>query len=207
MEAIIFDMDGVLVDSMRVHMRIWKIIFEKRGLTFNLEEFKRYNGTSSKQIAEKLIAEHGFDEDPGTIIGEKLLLEKKFQDEINLFPQALEVLQELRKRYRLAIATSARKEMLEYIDSRFGLTSFFDAAVHSDMVERTKPEPDIFLRAAEELRTDPSCCGVVEDAVNGILAARVAGMTAIAITNTFPRDSFPMADHIINQLSDLHAIE
>ncbi|MFP4423668.1 MAG: HAD family hydrolase [Candidatus Woesearchaeota archaeon] len=207
MQAIIFDMDGVLVDSMPVHMKIWKSIFDKRNLSFNKEEFKKYNGTSSKQIAMRLIGDFGLQDTPENIISEKIAYEAQYQDDIRLFPRVKFVLSRLQKRYRLALATSARKEMLEYIDSRFNLLSFFDAAVHSEMVQNSKPAPDLFMRAAEDIGIDYSQCMVVEDSVNGIIAARKAGMQAIAITNTFPSDSFHMADNIIHVLSELESIE
>ncbi|MFO7711090.1 MAG: HAD family phosphatase [Candidatus Woesearchaeota archaeon] len=207
MQAIIFDMDGVLVDSIGVHMKIWRSIFEKRGLTFDKEGFKKYNGTSSKQIAMRLIEEFSLEDTPENILSEKIAYDSRYLDELRLFPRTKSVLSRLKKSYRLALATSARKEMLDHIDSRFGLLSFFDAAVHSDMVQNSKPAPDLFMRAAEDLGIEYSQCMVVEDSINGIIAARKAGMEAIAITNTFSADSFHMADRVIHVLSELEAFK
>ena len=208
-KAFIFDMDGVIVDSMPLHVEIWKSIFEKRGIPFSDEIFQRYNGTSSPQIAEMIISEYSLSDTVGSIMSEKRCAEEEQQDKrIRLFPGAKYLLLRLKQEnYRLALATSATPEMLEYIDSRFEIRHLFDEAVDSGMVSNTKPDPEIFLLAASKLGIEPRYCAVVEDALNGIAAAHHAGMFGIAITTTFPKQSFESAgikpDLIITELEDI----
>lgn len=204
-KAFIFDMDGVIVNSMPMHLKIWKNMFEKRNVSFSLKIFEKYNGTSTYEIGKKLIEDHGLDEKPEDIVKEKFDTEKGILDEeLELFSGVKETLGVLRKKgYKLALATSALKHMYEYVVNRFGLSDYFDAACFSGEVEHSKPAPDLFLLAAKKLGVNPISCCVVEDAVNGVVAAKAAGMKAIGITTTFDEGVFGEADKIISDINEL----
>lgn len=204
-KAIIFDMDGVILNSMPMHIHIWKNIFEKRGIKFNLKEFEKYNGTSTKEIAQRIIREHNLKEVYHNIVKEKRESERKFQDKIIFFKDTLSSLKKLRKQgYKLALATSAMPPMVKYVKKRFHFNLYFDAITSSVEVKHSKPSPDIFILAAKKIGIKNSECAVVEDSLNGIIAAKKAGMSAVAITNTFKKKVFiKKADLIINSLTEL----
>lgn len=208
-KAVIFDMDGVLLDSMPMHLKIWEELFKERKLPFNLEIFEEYNGMSSIDISKRLVEKFSLKEKPEKIFAEKLSKEKLMQEDmLNLFPETISVLKKLRRdNIKVAIATSALEHMVIYVKKRFGLDKHVDVFVESKDVKRTKPNPDVFLLAAKKLGVDPKDCIVVEDAVNGIIAANKAGMTSIAITTTFKSNVFKgKSDFIIKNLSQIQGI-
>lgn len=204
-KAIIFDMDGVLINSLPMHIKIWKEVFDSCNIPFSVDFFTNLNGSSSIDIAKYLISHFSLNCSIDYILNKKYSLEEEYKEsEITLFPDALFILKYLRKLgIKTAIGTSSKKEMFHFVDSKFHLSSFVDSVVYADMVEKSKPFPDIFLLASKNINFNPSDCFVVEDAVNGILAANSAGMTSIAITTTFSADNFPMANHIISNLKEI----
>ena len=184
-KAIIFDMDGVIVDSLPMHLKIWEKIFTRRGLEFNLKIYERYNGLSTVETAENMKKDFDMDDDPEDIVKEKIRLEKEVRESIALFDNAVETLECAKKKgYKLALGTSAMSHMLDYILEKFDIGKYFDAIVSAREVEHTKPSPEIFILAAERLGVEPKECAVVEDAINGVLAAKKAGMCTIAMTTT-----------------------
>lgn len=205
-KAIIFDMDGVLYNSIPMHLKIWEMVFSKRNIPFSLNIFEEYNGNSSLTIANKLISKFNLNEKAEDIFNEKVKLELSMRDEgADLFPQTIDVLTQLKNSgFKIAIATGALKHTVDYVKKRFNLDKFADVFVESEDVEHGKPSPDIFLLAAKKLGVEPNLCAVVEDAVNGISAANSAGMTSVAITNTFSKKVFiNNANFIINNLDEL----
>lgn len=204
-KAIIFDMDGVLYNSIPMHLKLWKDIFNKRNIPFNLKIFEEYNGNCSKDIAKKLIKKFNLDQTPEEIFNEKLKKEISIRDKmVNLFPETIPLLKKLKeKNIKIGIATGALPHTIEYVKKRFNIDSYCDTFVQRDDVKKGKPEPDLFLLAAKNLKIVPDECAVVEDAPNGIVAANKANMTSIAITNTSPKESFKDADYIINNLQEI----
>lgn len=205
-KAIIFDMDGVIVDSIPMHFKIWKNIFRNRGISLSLKEFEKYNGRSTYEIAEIMIKKYNLDDTPENISKEKLDYEIKLREkEIKLFKDAIPVLKKLKKdKYKLALATASQKHILKFILKKFKFEKYFDSITHVEEVKKSKPAPDIFLLAAKKLKVNPKDCVVIEDALNGIIAAKKAGMKSIAITTTFQKKVFEKkADKIITYLKEL----
>jgi beta-phosphoglucomutase family hydrolase len=204
-KAVIFDMDGVLLDSMPMHLKVWEDIFEKRNIPFSLKIFEKYNGTSTIEIAKRIIEEFNLKDEPENIVKEKHDAEKILGKDLKLFPETISILKKLREmNYKIAIGTAAMGGTVEFVKEHFGLDKLVDVLVYSAEVEHSKPSPDIFLLAAKELNVKPEECVVVEDAIKGIEAARRAGMVSVAITNTFDKEAFVgVADHIIDNLDEL----
>jgi beta-phosphoglucomutase len=130
------------------------------------------------------------------------------EGKIKLLAGARELLADLKQNgYRLAIGTSTPPENLDFIMTHTGIAEFFDAFVNSADVQRSKPDPDTFLKAADKLGMKPSLCVVVEDAVPGVQAGKAGGMAVIAVTNTRPADELAHAgaDRIVDSLTELTA--
>jgi len=187
--AVIFDLNGTLIDDIRYHFEAWKTLAERIGFEMNEAVFQSMNGLKNEDIFPKLL---GRDVDPETILALGKEKEERYRTlyRPHLAPLrgAPELLARLRAAgVRLAVASSAPIENRAMVLEGLGWTHTFDAVVASEGL-RGKPAPDIFLAAARTLGVLPSECLVFEDAVNGVLSAVAAGMTVVGITTNVPRD-------------------
>lgn len=209
-EAVIFDMDGVLVDSEPHHVAIEKKLFRKLGLPVSEEEHAGYMGTATDAMWEKVKQNHR----AGLDVAE--MVKMHYQECNNHFsslkkiepmPGLLEVLTVLKERnIPMAVASSSGLETINIILKRAGLLNFFPEVVSSVMVEKSKPEPDIFLFAANLLNAHPSNCLVIEDSANGVKAAKAAEMFCVAYSGSETSQAQPEADIQINHFEELERI-
>lgn len=214
MRAVIFDMDGVIFDSERTVLEIWREIAAERGLAGIDGVFIRCVGTNKQATREILHAAYpmldftAFDEQVRTLFfaryGEGRLPVKK---------GAREVLTELKAMGTpLALASSTRRQTVERELDEAGLLDCFSVVVGGDQVQRSKPDPEIFLIAASLLNADPAQTFVIEDSFNGIRAARAGGFRPVMVPDMLPPDAemrekaevivgdlFEAKDYIINE--------
>lgn len=201
--AFIFDLDGVLTDTSEFHYLAWKRLADEEGLPFTREENEALRGVSRHESLRILLKGRQIPPDQFEAWAErKNRYYLEFVERItpqNLLPGALRLLQSLRKMgIKIAIASSSKnaRQVIERLD----LWSWIDVLVDGTMVERSKPAPDLFLKAAELLGEDPSSCVVVEDATAGVEAAHAAGMRVIGVG---PQERAGSADWIIENLANL----
>ena len=183
-KAVIFDMDGVIFDTERVYLEIWKSVFEKYGYKMTKELYVNVMGTGRKNVIKTFLENFGDD----------LPIEKMYEEKDNQLFYIIEnqgiplkkgvkelfsMLKE--KNYKIALATSAKRERVEKQIKDKWLKESFDAIVCGDDVEKGKPSPDIFLKAAKEIDVEPENCFVVEDSPAGIKAAFSGGMKGIHV--------------------------
>ena len=203
--AVIFDMDGVLVDSYQAHHESWNRMLDRLGLTMSEQQFAGSFGRTSREILSDEFSEHIVEEDISKLDAQK---EADYRDILREnFPAmagAVELLTTLAKAgFRLAIGSSGPPENVQVVLEQLGCGELFSATVDGSCVTCGKPNPEVFLTAAAKLGIDPSHCAVVEDAPVGIEAATRAGMTPIAITGTADRDKLAGADIIVETLAAL----
>ncbi len=201
-EAVIWDMDGVLADTAPHHLRAWQEIFSKRGINFTEADFKRGFGIRNDAIIRNILGKQVTKDEIEAIAREK---EKAFRriigQNMSPLPDALRLLQSLDEHgVRMAIASSTTIENIRLIIGGLGIASCFKAVVTGHDVTEGKPSPQVFLLAAQRLGVDPKNCVVVEDAVAGVVAAKSAGMYCLAVTNTHPREKLKEADLIVDTL-------
>jgi HAD superfamily hydrolase (TIGR01509 family) len=211
LSAIIFDLDGVLADSETWWTQIDAKLLAEYGITYHGEHHQNVVGVSYRIAVE--FFKKAFDlsapsEEMMRRRGE--IATEFFADRVGLFPDVKEVLEELRQmKLRLAVATSSVSASARPFLDRHQLTAFFEVIVTGEEVEHGKPEPDIYLCAAEQLGTRSDECLVVEDALPGIAAARAAKMRVAAIPDrrfVDPADYEKKADYILNSLKELPAL-
>ncbi len=201
--AVIWDMDGVLVDSARLHFRSWRAAFRSYGVGYTWEDFKGRFGQKNEVAIRYVLGEDVKIEVIEDIAARK---EKHFrqlveQGEIETFPGVVTLVRALyRAGFSLALASSAPRLNIELIVRRLRLSRCFPVIISAEDVVTGKPEPGVFLLAAERLNVPPERCVVIEDAVAGVEAARRAEMKCIAVTNTNPAGSLGAADLVVDSL-------
>jgi beta-phosphoglucomutase family hydrolase len=183
-KAVIFDMDGVLVDSEPFHVQNEKMMFKKLGLDISDEEHAGYMGTATDVMWEQIIRNKKLSLDVAEITAKTIQQEIPFfqsLDKIEPMPGLLVLLEKLKeKKIPMAVASSSDAKIISIILEKSGLKGYFDFAVSSSEVGKSKPEPDVFLHAAKLLGVSPEKCVVFEDSKNGIKAAKAASMYCIA---------------------------
>ncbi len=207
-KAFIWDMDGVLVDSAHNHYEAWRDTFAARGITYTEEQFKRFFGARNDYTIRHVMP-HASEKDIRDIEDEK---ERRFRDSarrgISLLGGALKLLRIMKKgHFQLALGTSAPLENYRVVAPILGLEEYFDVVVTGDDVTHGKPDPEIYLIAAERLQIEPAHCTVFEDSPLGVESAKQAGMKCVAITNTHPTTALQQADRVIASLEEIDLIE
>ena len=205
LRAVIFDWDGVVVDSSAHHERSWEILAAKRGLPLPSDHFKRGFGKKNNVIIPDL----GWATDPGEV--DALAAEKEEiyralvrEKGIEPLPGVRELLAALRNEGTpCAIASSTERANLDLPLDLMGLREFFRVIVSGEEVIHGKPDPAVFLLAAERLGIVPSDCVVIEDALVGIEAARRAGMPVLAVATTNPIEALGSADAAIGSMTEI----
>ncbi len=211
-EAVIFDMDGLLIDSQDYWSEADKEFFRKRGVEPTEElitEWKRkLMGQSMLEGSKKLKKAFSLAESVEDIVAERIkLTDKIYTDFTKAFAGADKLVRYLNKQNQVqAIASGSYLYRIETVVKRFGWENLFNTLVSSDHVgAKGKPAPDIYLYTAKELQVDPESCVVFEDAKNGIESAKAAGMKCIAIPDEVvdPKD----ADLVVDSLEDKRIFE
>ena len=202
--ALLFDMDGVLVDSEEITRQAAVLMFEEKGHRVQPEDFIPFAGTSAHQslggVAEKYGIPFHFEEDKTRTY---LIYEQICAGKLSAMPGVFETIKLCKSRkLKTAIATSADEFKMLVNLKEIGLPmDAFDVAVFAEMVKKTKPDPEIYLTASEMLGIPAAECLVIEDAPSGLQAAAAAGMKSLAISTTFPPEKLELADWIIPDLS------
>jgi len=206
-KAVIWDMDGVIADTAACHFEAWQEVFQKRGITYTKENFRRYFGQRNEEIIRKVCGEEVSQALLDAIASEKNeSFYRKINQNLKAFPGVIELIIALSKRgFKMAVASSAPLKNIKFILRRLEIDDCFQAIVSGKDVKQGKPSPQAFLLAARKLGVEPNNCVVIEDALAGVAAAKNAGMRCIAVTNTNPKESLTEADLIVDTLEALSA--
>ena len=205
--GVIFDLDGVLVDTGWAHKQSWYDLGEKEGFILTDEFFFSTFGMQNYMIIPMLLGRQASSEEIDRLSDWKELRYREIIEE-KLAPSdgAKSLLINLKKEgFLLAVGSSAPRANLELVLERTDLRDYFDAYVTGQDVTNGKPAPDTFLKAAEKLSLDADSCVVVEDAVQGVEAGKAAGMPVVAVTTTRSRADLHKADIIVDSLTQLQA--
>jgi beta-phosphoglucomutase family hydrolase len=202
--AVIFDMDGVIVDNHAYHHEAWMTFFQKYGLTVE-GDVSHFFGRTNQDILEAVFPDELDQAHLYQFAGEKEKLYRElYEGNVEMAEGLPELLENLLKMgMKLAVATSAPPGNVDFVMKNTGLRRYFDLVVDSSMVAKGKPDPEIYLLAARKLNVKPARCVVVEDSVSGIRAALAAGMKVVAITTTSGRERLAEADMIIDNFDEL----
>ncbi len=181
-DALVFDCDGTLADTMPAHFEAWTEIADKYGLSFPEERFYALGGAPASKILALLAAEQGVSLDPEAVAHEKEhLFFDKYLDHAREIAPVVAIVRRYHGRKPMAVATGGIRKVIERCLSNLGIGELFDALVSCEDVAHHKPAPDTYLKAAERLGVSPRRCCAFEDTDIGLQAARAAGMTAVDI--------------------------
>ncbi|HLH56515.1 MAG TPA: HAD family phosphatase [Verrucomicrobiae bacterium] len=206
--AVIFDMDGVIVDSEPRHERAFLEVVSGLGYGHNHGvELSKYIGKTDREVWVDFVQRH---QPPHTL--EALLAMKRervleiLRKEQPLFEGLPELVERLAGRYKLGLASGSEPLVVQEVLTFRGLRQFFSAVTTSSEVKHGKPAPDIFLRAAKLLEVHPEECWVIEDSKPGVAAGLAAGMRVIAITNTHPAAELGNATRVVSSYPEIATI-
>jgi beta-phosphoglucomutase len=207
-KAILWDMDGVIVDSNSLHFAAWQEAFMERGVRFTKEDFAKLFGTRNDFIIGTVMGGELPERDVKIMVQEK---EENFRrnaaGSIKSFPGAVSLLNAVKKgNFKLGLASSTPQENIDLVLTELNLKGVFDCIVFGQEVPESKPSPQIYLLAAERLEVTPSDCLVIEDSPLGVKAAKAAGMRCLAVANTHPQHELQEADEVVDSLENVDLI-
>jgi HAD superfamily hydrolase (TIGR01509 family) len=206
-DAVIFDLDGVLVDSEQIWDEVREELAHERGGRWHERAQADMMGMSSTEWSRYMHDVIGLAEPPEEISAEVVRrMEARYAERLPLIEGAIEAVRRVAGTFRLGVASSSNRPLIDAVLAATGLDSVFEATISSEEVDRGKPAPDVFLEAARRLGVAPGRCAAIEDSGNGIRAAHAAGMRVIAIPNRRyppPADVIAHADVVLESLADL----
>jgi len=206
-EAVVFDLDGVLIGSEEVWDAVRERYVRERGGRYDADVQRAMMGMSAPEWSRFLHEDAGVPDEPEAINRDvvQLMLEA-YRRELPLLPGAVEAVRRTAGAFPLALASSSNREIFETVLELAGLAQCFHTTVSSEEVERGKPAPDVYLEAARRLGVEPGRCAAVEDSHAGIRSAKSAGMRVMAIPNaSYPPDeeALELADVTLASLDEL----
>jgi HAD superfamily hydrolase (TIGR01509 family) len=206
-EAVIFDLDGLLLDTEQVWDEVREALVRERGGRWHDRAQADMMGMSSHEWSRYLHEELGLSEPPeelNRIVVERM--QERYRDGLPVIDGAVDAVRRMAERWPLGLASSSNRPLIDLALERMGVADLFHATVSSEEVERGKPAPDVYLEAARRLGVPPERLAAVEDSASGIRAAKVAGIRVVAIPNRhFPPgdDVLALADLRLDSLAEL----
>ncbi len=206
--GVLWDLDGVLIDSSRQHLESWMSVLPRFGLTMSMELHKQTFGMNNREILTIMLGEP-----PEADLLRRISWEKEsafreiIRGTVEPLMGAVELLEQLHSaKVRQAIASSAPEENIHVVVDALHIRGYFQVLVSGHDLP-AKPDPAVYLEAARQIELGPEACVVVEDAVVGVRGAKKAGMRAVGVTTTHPASALQSADLIVESLLDLTADE
>ena len=207
-EAVIFDMDGVLIDSEPIHVGIEKLLFNKLGIDVSETVHRSYMGASNEFMYSDLRSRFNLSESVTELIDSDELFRSDYFQRLDTIPAndgLISLLGQIKTAgLKLAVATSSSPEIADLLLNKCGIASFFDAIVTTSEAGKSKPSPDVYLLAAKKIGVSPEDCIVFEDSPNGLLSAKSAGMFCVVIQSDSELiQKLSKADYLIQSFTEI----
>ena len=209
MKGVIFDMDGTMVDNMMVHHRIWQRVLKGLGLDWSIDKVKAEVHGVNTEILKRLFGNQYSEEERVRISNEKEAAYRVyFEPQLELIEGLSEFLERLHEaNIPMAIGTAAPKENADFVLDTLSIRHYFKGVFHAGSVQKGKPDPEIFIKAAASMNLSPADCLVFEDSVSGAATAKNAGCKAIIVTTTHEVEEFAHFDHILQFVNNYKEVE
>ena len=206
--TVIFDMDGVIIDSEPLWEKAERILLGRRGLDYNPAYREKIVGLNQKDSGKLLKETFNLPETIEELLAERIeILLPLYEKELELVPGFITILKEIKESgFLLALASSSPYRVINFVLDKFSLNQFFSVVVSGESVEFGKPYPDIYLYTAKKLGVKTEECVVIEDSINGVKSAKSAGMMCIAVPDKrLSQNEFQIADVVIGRLDKINA--
>ncbi len=206
-KAVIFDLDGTMLDNNEFHLKAWKKYLKDSGMEISDEDFKKYisgrtNADAVAHLYKKIMTE---EEASVHYLKKEEIYRKMYENEIAPVTGLSGFLEDLQSHnVMMAIATSGVQVNIDYMFKHLPLKKYFKEIINSAHIKKGKPNPEIFLKTAAALHTAAANCIVFEDSVPGITAGKAAGMKVVAITTSHKREELNEADLIIEDYTEIN---
>jgi HAD superfamily hydrolase (TIGR01509 family) len=206
-QAVVFDLDGVLIDTEQVWEEVRRGYVAEAGRAFLPHTQQAMMGMSTREWSTHLSVDVGVGRTPEVVAAEVLdRMAARYRDALPLIPGGVDAVRRLGERYPLALASSSARVLIDQVIETAGLAGAFRVTFSTEQVERGKPAPDVYLTAVEHLGLTPAVCAAVEDSSNGLRAAAAAGLAVVAVPHAaYPPapDALALADLVIDGLDEL----
>jgi beta-phosphoglucomutase len=203
--AVLFDMNGVIIDDEHVHELAFKEALKPHGIELDHQGYLDYFAGRTDRAGFEAVAK-----ELSKVLPIDELLDQKMQEYLRLFPAqkrsfpgVIELIHELAGKCKLAVVTNSTRMEAELITREFEIVDFFELITTAEDITRAKPDPEPYLKTAELLGVEPSHCMVIEDSGTGVTAAKAAGCTCIGITTTHSPEDLAQADHIFANFDEV----
>lgn len=204
--AVIFDLDGTMVDNNPYHLASWRQYLQELGIEISEENYRKHiNGRTNKDAIEYIYQRNMSDEEAIVYTLQKEAIYRKlYAPHIQPVNGLIELIKKIHKKnLPMGIATSGIQVNIDFLFEHIPIQSYFSAIINSAHIKKGKPDPEIFLTTAAALKVQPSACLVFEDAAVGVRAAKEAGMYVVALTTTQTATELAAADLIMNNFTTL----
>lgn len=203
-KAVLFDMDGVVVDSEPLYQKAEERLFQEYGVTIPADDWKLFRGITEERFYQLLRERYGITE-PAETLREKgrRHVMAAFSADLEYKEGFLELYRRLKGRYRLGLVTSTPGDMLNWMDKQLDLKRHFQEVIHGGMTANSKPHPEPYLEMMRRLEVAPEESVVVEDSINGLTAALAAGAWTVALTGSVPAEDMPPAHAVVHSLGEI----
>jgi len=209
-QAVIFDLDGVIIDSEPIHFKLEQQMFDELKIAISFKEHCSFVGMSPQNMWETIVNKHNLTFSPDVLVRKKEVLYLEYlnkQDDVYPIPGVAALIRELyENNFKLIIASSSHTDIIRKVLAKFNFPGFFIAMVSGTELIHSKPHPEIFLKAAGIANCEPGKCLVIEDSENGVSAAKAAGMKCIGFLNpNSGEQNLNNADVIIKSFKELNS--
>lgn len=205
-KAVIFDMDGVISDTQKLHGAVESEFLARFGVNLTINELeKKYAGVSTKKFFTELLEGKATTEQIEELLEEKSkLMVPRAKEKVDDVPGSIKLIKQLKENnYPLAVASASVIEYVNAVLETLNIKQFFDAVLSTDMVKKGKPAPDVFLKAAELLKVKPENCLVIEDGRSGMIGAKAAGMKCIGLVKDRNETDYYPATVLVESLKEV----
>jgi beta-phosphoglucomutase-like phosphatase (HAD superfamily) len=205
--AVVFDLDGVIIDSEEVWEEVRRAYVAEHGRAFLPDTQQRMMGMSTAEWSRHLAEDVGVG-GPAATVAEEVLgrMAGRYRTALPVIPGSVDAVRRIADRYPVALASSSARILIDQVLASAGLTGVFRTTLSTEEVPRGKPSPDVYLEAARRLGLDPAACAAVEDSSNGLRAALAAGMAVVCVPHgVYPpaEDALAQADLVVKSLDEL----